>query len=87
MSSRRTLGFGVASMVQPLRRVAMRRPGRATVEADPAVWHYEGPLDARRLARQYDAFAQCVADSGTAIEWIPAADDDLADSAFVFDPS
>lgn len=87
MSSRRTLGFGVASMVQPLRRVAMRRPGRATVEANPAIWHYEGPLDARRLTRQYDAFAQCVADSGAAIEWIPGTDDGLADSVFVFDPS
>lgn len=80
-------GFGVASMVAPLRRVAMRSPGRATFEADPAIWHYAGPLDARRLVRQYDALAQCVADSGAGIEWIPGADDDLADSVFAFDPS
>ena len=80
-------GFGVASMVAPLRRVAMRRPARATFEADPAFWHYAGPLDANRLARQYDAFVECVAGSGAKIEWIPAADDGLADSIFVFDPS
>ena len=79
--------FGVASMVAPLRRVAMRRPGPATFEADPSRWNYGGPLDARRLAGQYDAFAECVEDSGAGIEWIPGADDGLADSIFVFDPS
>ncbi len=84
----RAIDFGVASMTAPLRRVAMRRPGRATFEADPELWHYAGPLDADRLARQYDAFVGCVADSGAEIEWIPGADDDgLADSIFVFDSS
>lgn len=82
-----THSFGVASMTDPLRRVAMRRPGRATREADPAIWHYAGPLDAGRLVRQYDAFAACVADSGAEIEWMPDADDGLSDSIFVFDPS
>lgn len=77
----------VASMTAPLRRVAMRRPGRATVEADPARWHYAGPLDADRLVRQYDAFLERVTDSGAEIEWLPEADDGLADSIFVFDPS
>lgn len=80
-------GFGVADMVTPLRRVAMRRPGRSTWEADPALWHYAGPLDAGRLRRQYEAFVECVADSGARIEWIPQEDDGLADSFFVFDPS
>lgn len=79
--------FGVGSMVTPLRRVAMRRPGRATFNADPARWHYAGPLDPVRLARQYDAFAHLVAEAGVRIDWIPDADDGLADSMFVFDPS
>ena len=65
----------------------MRRPGRVTREADPALWHYAGPLAAGRLARQYEAFVECVADSGAKIEWMPTADDGLADSIFVFDPS
>ena len=80
-------GFGVASMVAPLRRVALRRPGRATFGADPSLWHYAGPLDSDRLARQYDAFVECVAASGARIEWMPDEDDGLADSIFVFDPS
>ncbi|WP_419162942.1 dimethylarginine dimethylaminohydrolase family protein [Candidatus Palauibacter sp.] len=80
--------FGVASMVAPLRRVAMRRPGRATLEADPALWHYARPLEPDRMARQYDAFAGYVAEAGAAIEWLDGATDDgLADSMFTFDAS
>ena len=80
--------FGVSSMVAPLRKVAMRRPGRATLEADPARWHYAGPLESGRLLRQYDAFTERVAASGADIEWIgDSADDDLADAMFPFDPS
>lgn len=71
----------------PLRRVAMRRPGRATFEADPELWHYARRPDAARLARQYDILAHHVARAGVEIEWIPGADDGLADSIFVFDPS
>lgn len=80
--------FGVSSMVAPLRRVAMRRPGRATLEADPARWHYAGPVEPDRLLRQYDAFVAHVAAGGAEIEWIGgAADDGLADATFTFDPS
>lgn len=81
------MNFGVGSMVAPLRRVAMRRPGRSTFEADPELWHYTGRLDAGRLARQYDLLTHHVEHSGAEIEWIPVADDGLADSMFVFDPS
>ena len=83
-----TASFGVSSMVAPLRRVAMRRPGRATLEADPVRWHYAGPIEPDRLLRQYDAFAACVAASGAQVEWIDGeADDGLADAMFPFDPS
>ena len=81
------MNFGVDSMVAPLRRVAMRRPGRATFEADPELWHYARRLDATRLAHQYDLFARHIEHAGAEIEWIPGADDGLADSIFVFDPS
>ena len=66
----------------------MRRPGPpATFDADPSLWHYAGPIEPDRLADQYETFAGCVTDSGAEIEWIPGADDGLADSVFVFDPS
>lgn len=74
-------------MVAPLRRVAMRRPGQATFEADPELWHYTRRLDATRLAHQYDLFMHHIERAGAEIEWLPGADDGLADSIFVFDPS
>jgi len=74
-------------MVAPLRRVALRRPGPATFDADPALWHYTRRLDANRLAHQYDLFVSCIRRSGAAIEWIADENDGLADSIFVFDPS
>lgn len=81
------MNFGVGSMVAPLRRVAMRRPGRATFEADPVLWHYTRRLDATRLAHQYDLLVHHIERAGAEIEWLPGADDGLADSIFVFDPS
>lgn len=78
--------YGVNSMVAPLRRVAMRRPG-ALLSADPDRWHYAKPLHAERLAQQYTAFADAVAASGAEIVWLPDHDDDLADSVFTYDPS
>ena len=79
--------FGVTSMVAPLRRVAMRRPGSAMFEADPNLWHYTQPLDRERLFRQYDVFTELIQKGGAEIEWIPPEDDGLADSIFTYDPS
>ena len=92
METATAASFGVASMVAPLRRVAMRRPGRATLEADPVLWHYAAPLEPERMLHQYDTFAQRVAESGAEVEWIDGAADDegadgLADSIFTFDAS
>ncbi len=79
--------FGVTSMVAPLRRVAMRRPGPAMFGADPHLWHYAAAPDPERLSAQYDAFTRLVENSGAEISWIPSADDGLADATFPYDPS
>lgn len=79
--------FGVSSMVAPLRRVAMRRPGSAMFDADPELWHYSQSLDRERVRSQYDDFTALVRASGAEIEWIPPEDDGLADSVFTYDPS
>ena len=79
--------FGVTSMVAPLRRVAMRWPGSAMVEADPNLWNYSERLDPECLNSQYQIFAELVKECGAEIEWIPPEDDGLADSSFTYDPS
>lgn len=78
--------FGVRSMVAPLRRVAMRKPG-SILTADPARWHYAKPIDAGALQQQFDAFVALVAASGAEIVWLDDDADDLADSVFTYDPS
>ena len=43
--------FGAHSMVQPLRHVVISRPNGAMTAADPALWHYAGPLDGANRQR------------------------------------
>jgi len=78
--------FGVDSMVAPLRRVAMRRPG-AILDADPGEWHYAHAIDSDALSREFDALADLVGAAGAEIVWMPDRRDGLADSIFTFDPS
>jgi dimethylargininase len=56
-------------------------------EADPDLWNYSERLDTQCLNSQYEIFTELVKDSGAEVEWIPSADDDLADSIFTYDPS
>ena len=57
------------------------------VEANPDLWNYTGHLDYQCLNSQYEAFTELVKGSGAEVEWIPAENDDLADSIFTYDPS
>ncbi len=85
-------GYGVRSMWQPLRRVAMRRPG-AILSADHRRWHYSHPLNGDRLVAQFQSFVELVESDGCEITWLDddgldaAVDDGLADSIFPYDPS
>lgn len=79
--------FGVSSMVAPLRKVAMRAPGKAMLNAKPEEWHYGKVLVPEELCVQYQDFVHLIEQSGSEICWIEAADDGLADSTFTYDPS
>lgn len=79
--------FGVSSMVAPLRRVAMCRPGNGLLTADPETWHYAGPIDPARLVDQYDTLVTLVEASGARVEWMASPERGLADSVFAFDGS
>jgi len=79
--------YGAQSMVAPLARLVMSRPGTAMAEADPTLWHYAGPLDAETLERQHSALVAAVCDVGSEIFWLEEGLDGLADSVFTHDPS
>jgi N-dimethylarginine dimethylaminohydrolase len=79
--------FGAQSMAAPLKRVLMRSAASAMRRADRREWHYGPGFDPARAAAQHKVFAELVAASGAALEWLPDADDGLSDSVFTHDPS
>lgn len=79
--------FGSQSMVRPLRRVLMRRPGPSLHAADPGQWHYGPTFDPAKAIDQYARFAGLVAASGSDIVWMEDTGDGLADAMFTHDPS
>jgi dimethylargininase len=74
-------------MVAPLRRVLMRSAASAMRGVNREAWHYGPDFDHARADAQHRVFAGLVAASGAEIEWLPDADDGLADSVFTHDPS
>jgi N-dimethylarginine dimethylaminohydrolase len=79
--------YGAQSMAAPLKRVLMRSAASAMRRADRKAWHYGPGFDPARAAEQHRAFAEMVATSGAAVEWLPDGDDGLSDSVFTHDPS
>ncbi len=76
-------GYGVRSMVAPLRRVAVRPP---SMRGDYAVAHWAQPLDLGLLAQQHAAFVALLESLGCAVE-VLASTDDMPDACFTYDPA
>ena len=87
MTIQTTKAYGSQSMAGRLRRVLMRSARGAMQGADPARWHYGPGFDAEQAALQHAGFADLIAASGAAVEWLDDAEDGLADSVFTHDPS
>ena len=79
--------YGVSSMVAPLHAVALRKPGKAMLNADVDKWHYAKELVPEKLLAQYQEFADLIEKSGANVLWFDEADDGLSDSVFTYDPS
>ena len=59
-----TRSYGSQSMVEPLRRVLVRRPDEAFGSADPARWHYVAQPDLGRAQAEHDALVATLRASG-----------------------
>lgn len=79
--------FGVSSMTAPLRKVAVRRPGKAMINADPKIWHYGPCFDPSRVAAQHDDFTACLTAAGCDVVWMDSHDQNIADAVFAYDAS
>lgn len=78
--------YGCQSMVDPLRRVLVRRPDEAFGAADPARWHYTSRPDLEEARREHDILVDLLREFGAEIIEHDEPLPDRADSIFVFDP-
>jgi len=78
--------FGSQSMVEPLRRVLVRRPDEAFAVDDPVAWNYAARPELREAQQEHDAFVALLSDAGAEVVRHDATMPGLADSVFVHDP-
>lgn len=79
--------YGCQSMVEPLRRVLVRRPDAAFAVRDLRAWHYRGRPDIGIARAEHDAFVGLLRDAGVEIFYHDMAQPDRADAVFVHDPA
>lgn len=78
--------YGCQSMVEPLRRVLVRRPDRAFAVDDPARWHYTATPDLARAGAEHHALVATLESAGVEVLHHRAPLPDHADAVYVFDP-
>lgn len=78
--------YGCQSMVAPLRRVLVRRPGHAFAVDDAVRWHYTAPPDLARARAEHDALVATLRGEGVEVVDHPVSLPAHADAIYVFDP-
>lgn len=79
--------FGCQSMIDPLRRVLVKRPEEAFSVDDPARWHYTARPDLDEARREHDALVAILRDAGAEVIDHSEPQSGQADAIFVFDPA
>jgi N-dimethylarginine dimethylaminohydrolase len=79
--------YGSQSMVDPLRRVLVKRPDAAFAVADPERWHYTGRPDLDAARREHDALVAILRAAGAEVFDHPEPQPERADAIYVFDPA
>ena len=79
--------FGSQSMIAPLRKVLVKRPGQAFAGADPARWHYTAQPDLDRARREHDAFVGVLLEASVEVFYHHQSQPERADAIYVYDPA
>jgi len=79
--------YGSQSMVDPLRRVLVKRPDAAFAVDDPERWHYAGRPDLEKAEREHDAFVALLRAADVEVFDHPEPQPARADALYVFDPA
>jgi N-dimethylarginine dimethylaminohydrolase len=74
-------------MVDPIRRVLVRRPDEAFGNADPERWHYAARPELGMALEEHDALVDILRGCGADVVYHDAPLRDLADAVFVHDPA
>jgi dimethylargininase len=80
-------GYGCQSMVDPLRRVLVKRPDEAFAVDDPAAWHYAGRPDLEIAQQEHDALVQILREAGVEVLYHDEVQPQRADAIFIHDPA
>ncbi len=79
--------YGSQSMVEPLRRVLVKRPDQAFAVDDPARWHYSGCPDLEVAQQEHEALVSILREAGAEVIYHDEVQLDRADAIFVHDPA
>jgi dimethylargininase len=79
--------YGSQSMVDPLRRVLVKRPDAAFAVDDPARWHYTGRPDLQIAQQEHETLVAILQNAGAEVLYHTEFQPDRADSIFVHDPA
>ncbi len=78
--------YGSQSMVEPLRRVLVRRPDSAFGSADPERWHYAATPNLEIAQAEHDSLVATLRGAGCEVAYHDLPMPDHADAIFTHDP-
>jgi len=79
--------YGSQSMVAPLRKVLVKRPGETFCSADPVRWHYTAQPNLAGAQQEHDALVDVLCQAGAKVFYHDEPQPDHADAIYVFDPA
>jgi dimethylargininase len=79
--------YGCQSMVDPMRRVLVKRPDGAFAVDDPAAWRYAGRPNLEVAQQEHDALVEILRHAGAEVIYHEEQQPHLADAIFVHDPA
>jgi len=78
--------FGGQNMVDPIRRVLVRRPDESFAVEDPERWHYTSRPELGAAQAEHDALVALLRQVGAEVIYHDDPQPDRADAIYVFDP-
>jgi N-dimethylarginine dimethylaminohydrolase len=79
--------YGVSSMTDPLKKVAVMKPSFSLKNADPSKWNYGPKFKPEKIDRIHSSFVSLLEDAGVEIYWMNEDDQGIADAIFTYDAS